>query len=123
MRRWAILALASLAAVPAATGGRLLAHVNDRGMDYRDFKDSAGIPCCSKEDCLPAEHFIETVENGREVVRLLIDGEWIVVPRVFVIAAPATDGRAHWCGLKLKTGNPRVWRPGTRCIILPPRVL
>ena len=56
-------------------------------------------------------------------MRLLIDGVWITVPRMFVVHAPATDGRAHWCGLKLKTGNPRVWRPGTRCIILPPRVL
>jgi hypothetical protein len=63
------------------------------------------------------------VDDGLEVVRLLIDGVWITVPRKFVVHAPATDGRAHWCGLKLKTGNPRVWRPGTRCIILPPRVL
>ena len=50
------------------------AHVNDRGMDYRQYKDTGGIPCCSKEDCHPAEKFLETVEDGREVVRLLIDG-------------------------------------------------
>lgn len=92
-------------------------------MDYRAFKDTAGVPCCNKDDCHPAEQFVETVENGREVVRLLIDGVWISVPRIFIVPAPATDGRAHWCGLKLATGNPRVWRPGTRCIILPPRVL
>jgi hypothetical protein len=99
------------------------AHVNDRGMDYGLYKDGAGIPCCSKEDCQPAERFVETTEDGREVIRLLIDGVWITVSRGFLIAKPATDGRAHWCGLKLATGNPKVWRPGTRCIILPPRVL
>jgi hypothetical protein len=104
-----------------AAGAR--AHVNERGMDYRNYKDTAGIPCCTNEDCRPAEKFVETVESGKEVVRLLIDGVWITVPRIFLVQAPATDGRAHWCGLKLKTGNPKVWRPGTRCIILPPRVL
>ena len=113
----------ALFAVLLASAAVAHAHVNDRGMDYRKFKDTGGIPCCSKEDCQAAEKFVETVENGREVVRLLIDGVWITVSRGFVVPAPATDGRAHWCGIKLATGNPRVWRPGTRCIILPPRVL
>jgi hypothetical protein len=117
-----VLRIASLALLLSVAAG-VHAHVNDRGMDYRLYKDGAGIPCCSKEDCQPAEKFVETVENGREVVRLLIDGEWITVSRRFLIQAPATDGRAHWCGIKLATGNPKVWRPGTRCIILPPRVL
>ena len=116
-----LLVLVPVLALAVAAGA--YAHVNDRGMDYRNYKDTAGIPCCSKDDCHPAEKFVETVENGREVVRLLIDGVWITVPRIFIAPAPATDGRAHWCGLKLTTGNPRVWRPGTRCIILPPRVL
>ena len=97
------------------------AHVNDRGMDYRHYKDTAGIPCCDKEDCQPAEKFVETVENGREVVRLLIDGVWITVPRPFLAPRQATDGRAHWCGIKVRVGD--AWRPGTRCIILPPRLL
>lgn len=122
MRRPAVIVLAALLAAPAI-GAHVRAHVNDRGMDYRTYKDTGGVPCCSKEDCQPAEEFVETVENGQEVVRLLIDGVWITVQRMFVVQAPATDNRAHWCGLKLKTGNPRVWRPGTRCIILPPRVL
>jgi hypothetical protein len=117
VRRIAALALL----LPMAAGVR--AHVNDRGMDYRLFKDSAGLACCSKEDCHPAEKFLETTEHGREVVRLLIDGVWITVPRLFLVTKPATDGRAHWCGIKLATGDPGVWRPGTRCIILPPRVL
>lgn len=99
------------------------AHVNDRGMDYRLFKDRIGIPCCDNKDCHPAEEFTEVVENGKEVVRLLIDGLWITVPRAFVIGEQATDGRAHWCGMKLRTNSGRGWRPGTRCIILPPRVL
>ena len=116
------LRIASLAALLSIAAG-VRAHVNDRGMDYSLYKDAVGIPCCSKEDCQPAEKFVETNENGREVVRLLIDGVWITVPRNFLVARPATDGRAHWCGLKLTTGNPKVWRPGTRCIILPPRVL
>ena len=106
-----------------AIGGGVRAHVNERGMDYRQFKDRVGIPCCTKEDCHPAEKFVETQEEGREVVRLLIDGAWITVSRDFLVAQPATDGRAHWCGIMLKTGNPKIWRPGTRCIILPPRVL
>ena len=39
------------------------AHVNERGMDYRLFKDRVGIPCCSKDDCRPAEKFVETQEK------------------------------------------------------------
>jgi len=116
------LRITSLALLLAIAGG-VRAHVNERGMDYRLFKDAVGIPCCSKEDCRPAEKFVEAQENGREVVRLLIDGKWITVSRDFLVAQPATDGRAHWCGIMLQTGNPRIWRPGTRCIILPPRVL
>jgi hypothetical protein len=73
VRRRVAIALASLLA-GAVIGGDVRAHVNDRGMDYRTFKDSGGVPCCSKEDCQPAEQFIETVEDGLEVVRLLIDG-------------------------------------------------
>jgi hypothetical protein len=114
-----IVCLALLMLLPALAHG----HVNDRGMDYGRYKDSAGIPCCSNKDCQPADHFVETVENGREVVRLLIDGMWITVPRAFVVGELATDGRAHWCGIKLYTSNRRGWRPGTRCVILPPRLL
>ena len=99
------------------------AHVNERGMDYRLSRTRSAFPAAARRTASPPEQFVETVEEGEEVVRLLIDGVWITVSRIFVVRAPATDGRAHWCGLKLKTGNPRVWRPGTRCIILPPRVL
>jgi hypothetical protein len=100
-----------------------VAHVNDRGMDYQAFTDKSGFPCCTNKDCHPAEHFTETVENGREIIRLLVDGVWITASRSFVVGERATDGRAHWCGLKLGTNTGRGWRPGTRCIILPPRVL
>jgi len=109
--------LALMLLAPASASG----HVNDRGMDYRSYKDGAGIPCCSKNDCHPAEEFRETVENGREVVRMLVDGIWITVSRIFVIGELATDGRAHWCGIKLLTNDRKSWRPGTRCVILPPR--
>jgi hypothetical protein len=112
-----ILCLALMLLAPASASG----HVNDRGMDYRSYKDGAGIPCCNKSDCHPAETFRETVENGREVVRMLIDGIWITVPRIFVVGELATDGRAHWCGIKLLTDDRESWRPGTRCVILPPR--
>jgi hypothetical protein len=100
-----------------------LGHVNDRGMDYRSYKDSAGIPCCDNRDCHPAEKFDEAVENGREVIHLLIDGVWITAPRGFLVGEHARDGRAHWCGIKLFANDRKSWRPGTRCIILPPRVL
>jgi hypothetical protein len=112
-----------LVALLMSAAAGVQAHVNDRGMDYRLFKDTAGIPCCSNKDCQPAEHFIETAEGGREVVRLLIDGVWITVPRGFLAPKQATDGRAHWCGMKLHSGDYGAWRPGTRCIILPPRLL
>src|SRR5512138_1556775 len=46
-----------------AVGGGVRAHVNERGMDYRQFKDRVGIPCCTKEDCHPAEKFVETQED------------------------------------------------------------
>ena len=87
------------------------AHVNDRGMDYQAFTDKSGFPCCTSKDCHPAEQFTETVENGREMIRLLVDGVWITAPRSFVVGERATDGRAHWCGLKLGTNTGRGWRP------------
>ena len=83
-----IMFFALLLFVPVSAGG----HVNERGMDYRSFKDSAGSPCCSNEDCYAAEKFTETVENGSEVIRLLIDRTWISVPRAYVIGEHATDG-------------------------------
>jgi hypothetical protein len=113
------LSLALLLLAPASVRG----HVNDRGMNYESYKDSTGIPCCNHKDCQPAEKFLETVENGREVIRLLIDGVWITVPRAFLIGQHATDGRAHWCGIKLEANDGRGWRPGTRCVILPPRYI
>jgi hypothetical protein len=113
-----IMFLALLLFVPVRAGG-----VNERGMDYRSFKDSAGSPCCSNEDCYAAEKFTETVENGSEVIRLLIDRTWISVPRAYVIGEHATDGRAHWCGNRIWSSQRRGWRPATRCIILPPRLL
>lgn len=119
MPRLRLCVVGLLLLLPAIAAG----HVNERGMDYGSFKDKAGIPCCTDKDCQPAEEFIETVENGRDVVRLLVDGLWITAPRAFVIGEQATDGRAHWCGMKLGTHSGRGWKPGTRCIILPPRVL
>jgi hypothetical protein len=65
------------------------AHVNDRGMDYRPFKDRFGQSCCDVADCRPAADFVETVVDGEAVVRLLIDGIWITVSRSYVIAAQA----------------------------------
>ena len=64
-----IMFFALLLFVPVSAGG----HVNERGMDYRSFKDSAGSPCCSNEDCYAAEKFTETVETGSEVIRLFVD--------------------------------------------------
>ena len=55
------------------------AHVNDRGMDYRRFKDRYGQSCCDIRDCRPADDFLDTFVNGEAVVRLLIDGIWITV--------------------------------------------
>ena len=98
-------------------------HINERGMDYNSYKDSWGTPCCTNRDCQAAEQFKESVENGREVIHLLIEGLWITVPRAYVIGELALDGRAHWCGVKLGTNNRKGWRPGTRCVILPPRLL
>ena len=74
------------------------AHVNDRGMDYRAYKDRYGQSCCDVKDCRPAADFVETVVNGQAVVRLLIDGTWITVSRSYVVADYASDGRAHFCG-------------------------
>jgi hypothetical protein len=87
--------LLALATMPA------LAHVNDLGMDYTRFRDLNGAPCCTDTDCRPADDFVEAPERG--VVRLLIDGQWIDVPRTHVTAERAHDGRAHWCGGRLFT--------------------
>lgn len=98
------------------------AHVNDRGMNYRQYKDRYGQSCCDERDCRPAAEFVETVMNGQAVVRLLIDGTWITVSRSYVVADHATDGRAHFCGkLHMPGGNPAEVKPEPICVILPPR--
>jgi len=98
-----------------------VAHVNDRGMDYRLFKDRFGQSCCGVEDCRPASDFLETVVDGEPVVRLLIDGVWITVEHSYVIADHATDGRAHFCGRLHRPGgtSPEV-KAEPICVILPP---
>ena len=95
------------------------AHVNDRGMDYRAYKDRYGQSCCDDRDCRPAVDFVETVVSGRAVVRLLIDGTWITVSRSYVVADHATDGRAHFCGkLHASPSNPADVKPEPICVIL-----
>jgi hypothetical protein len=98
------------------------AHVNDRGMDYRRYKDRYGQSCCDVRDCRPAADFVETVVNGEPIVRLFIDGTWITVARSYVVADHATDGRAHFCGkLHIPGSNPAEVKPEPICVILPPR--
>ena len=98
------------------------AHVNDRGMDYRGYKDRYGLSCCHDRDCRPAADFVETVVNGQAVVRLLINGIWISVSRSYVVGDYASDGRAHFCGRLHVTGSgPADVKPEPICVILPPR--
>jgi hypothetical protein len=112
----ALLLIASAILLRAAT-----AHVNDRGMDYRPFKDRFGQSCCDVDDCRPAADFVETIVDGQPVVRLLIEGIWFTVSRSYVIAAPASDGRAHFCGrLHRPSGNPADVKAEPICVILPP---
>jgi hypothetical protein len=106
-----------LAAAVLLFGAVAAAHVNDEGMDYRAYKDRYGQLCCGAQDCRPVAEFVETAENG---VRLLIDGTWISVSNSFVIRAPSTDGRAHFCG-HLYKGNPAEVKAEPYCVILPPR--
>ena len=98
------------------------AHMSDRGMDYRAFKDRYGQSCCDDRDCRPAADFAETVVKGQAVVRLLIDGTWITVSRSYVVASHASDGRAHFCGrLHASGSNAAEVKPEPVCVILPPR--
>lgn len=105
--------LLALATMPA------LAHVTETGMDYTRFHDINGRPCCTDTDCRPADDFVEVTERGQ--VRLLIDGQWIDVPRAHVTAERAHDGRAHWCGGRLFTNSHLGWLPFVWCVILPAR--
>jgi len=105
--------LVALGTMPA------MAHVGDRGVDYTRYKDRNGAPCCDNRDCRPADDFVEVTE--RAVVRLLIDGSWIEVPRANVVAEDARDGRAHWCGGRLFTNSHLGWIAFPWCVILPPR--
>jgi hypothetical protein len=97
------------------------AHDGDRGLDYSRYKDQKGAPCCDDRDCRAADDFVEVTERGQALVRLLIDGQWIDVPRAFVVAEDAPDGRAHWCGGRLFTNSHLGWLPFPWCVILPPR--
>lgn len=112
MRVWLIVIVA-LATAPA------LAHVSQTGMDYTRYKDRNGAPCCDYTDCRPADDFVDATERGQ--VRLLIDGQWIDVPRAFVVAERAPDGRAHWCGGRYFTNSHLGWAPLPWCVILPRR--
>jgi len=107
------LAILLAASLPA------LAHVDEHGIDYRQYRDLNGAPCCNDRDCRPADAFIE--EHGRAIVRLLIDGQWVDVPRAHVVAQRSPDGRAHWCGGRLFTNSHLGWLPFPWCVILPPR--
>jgi len=116
VKPWRLLPCLLLSAATAS------AHVNDRGMDYRPYKDRYGQSCCSEHDCMPAADFFETMVKGVAVVRLLINGVWITVPQTYVVGTFATDGRAHFCGnLHLPNNNPAEVKPEPTCIILPPR--
>ena len=97
------------------------AHVNDKGMDYDSYKTASGHSCCDDSDCKPALDFIEATQDGKPVVRLLIDGLWVTFERSYVVANFATDGRAHFCGRLRISGNPPKADPDTVCIILPSR--
>ena len=98
------------------------AHVSDRGLDYRAYKDRYGQSCCDDRDCRPAADFVETVVKDQAVVRLLIDGTWITVSRSYVVANQASDGRAHFCGRLHRSGNnPAEVKAEPICVILPPR--
>ena len=111
-----------LAPCIALSAAGAFAHVNDKGMDYRDYKDRYGQSCCNIEDCRPAADFVETIDNGLPAVRLLIEGIWITVSRSYVVATQALDGRAHFCGrLYRPNGNPAEVKPEPICVILPPR--
>jgi len=94
-----------------------LAHVDERGLGYSRYTDLNGAPCCDEHDCRPADAFIEE----RERIRLLIDGQWIDVPRAHVVAQRSPDGRAHWCGGRLFTNSHLGWMAFPWCVILPPR--
>jgi len=96
-----------------------LAHVNDRGMNYQGYRDRYGQACCGVTDCRPADDFVETVVDGDAVVRLLLDGRWITVPRSYVVSDRATDGRAHFCGQVYVF--PAQVLVAANCVILPPR--
>jgi hypothetical protein len=111
-----------LAPVIILCGAAAFAHVNDRGMDYRRYKDRYGQSCCDVRDCTPADDFIDTVVNGEAVVRLLIDGIWITLSRSYVVADHASDGRAHFCGRLFTAGSNRTdVKAEPICVILPPR--
>jgi hypothetical protein len=104
-------ALLALAITPA------LAHVHE-GMDYSQYRDHRGAPCCNDTDCRPAQDFVDA--SGHDV-KLLIEGQWIEVPRTYVVDERSRDGRAHWCGGRYFTNSHLGWQPLPHCVILPPR--
>lgn len=100
-------------------GGPTSAHVH-KDMDYRAYKMPNGVSCCNNQDCEAVADFVEATDNGKPVIRLLLEGTWVTVGREKVVAEDAQDGRAHWCG-KMDNGAFINAKPVTYCIILPPR--
>jgi hypothetical protein len=118
--KWTTVISAAVMLMLALLHSLAAAHQNDRGMDYRAYRDARGLPCCNDTDCRPASDYAEVVVNGQPMVRLLIDGDWYDVLSYFVVAENASDGRAHWCGKTVVMGDGRR-RPAPICVILPPR--
>ena len=70
------------------------AHVNDRGMDYRVYKDRYGQSCCDVKDCRPAADFVETVTRvveGGSVVDPALVQELVTARRRDDPLAPLTE--------------------------------
>lgn len=59
---------------------------------YLKLHDKNGKSCCSNQDCRPTS---DRIQNGK--VQVIIDGEWIDVPKDKILPKPSPDLGTHVC--------------------------
>ncbi|MGE3918406.1 MAG: hypothetical protein AB7F78_22155 [Hyphomicrobiaceae bacterium] len=94
----------------ALVGSPAEAHQGSTGQDYTKFRQQNGASCCNAQDCRPVGY---RLRPDGDVV-MYPEGRAIIVPQRLLNETPSDDGRAHWCGIRLPSGNLQ-----TFCAILP----
>ena len=88
-------------------------------MDYRSYQGQCGGPyAAARTTATPRRNSRDGRGRREDIIRLLIDGVWISVPRAYLVGEHATDGRGTLvsAGTEFGAANAGL-APATACII------